>query len=76
MILNEQRSNFIIEVLKCFFILIFFGMFLPRFIDVVIYNLVVKFHSYDNSVFVYGIFSKNIDIIYNYITVFNEFIKF
>ncbi|BAH06188.1 hypothetical protein [Clostridium kluyveri] len=76
MILDEQKSNFIIEVLKCFFILVFFGMFLPKFIDLVIYNLVVKSHSYDNSIFVYNIFSKNIDIIYNYITVFNEFIKF
>ncbi|APM38622.1 endonuclease III [Clostridium kluyveri] len=76
MILDEQKTNFIIEVLKCFFILVFFGMFLPKFIDLVIYNLVVKSHSYDNSIFVYNIFSKNIDIIYNYITVFNEFIKF
>lgn len=76
MILDEQKSNFIIEVLKCFFILVFLGMFLPKFIDLVIYNLVVKSHSYDNSIFVYNIFSKNIDIIYNYITVFNEFIKF
>lgn len=76
MILDGQKSNFIIEVLKCFFILVFFGMFLPKVIDLIIYNFVVKFHSYDNSIFVYNIFSKNIDIIYNYITVFNEFIKF
>ncbi|WP_368487816.1 endonuclease III [Clostridium sp. BJN0013] len=76
MILDEQKSSFIIEVLKCFLILVFFGMFLPKFIDLIIYNLVVKSHSYDNSIFVYSIFSKNIDIIYNYITVFNEFIKF
>lgn len=76
MILDESKLDFIIEVLKCFFVLIFFGMFLPKFIDLILYNFVIKPHSYDNSIFVYNIFSRNIDIIYNYITVFNEFIKF
>ncbi|PRR86528.1 hypothetical protein CLLU_03290 [Clostridium luticellarii] len=76
MILNEKEYNFIIGVLKCFFILIFFGMFLPRCIDLILYNFIVKPHSYDNSIFVNSIFSRNIDLIYNYINIFNEFLKF
>lgn len=76
MIFNEEKSNFIIGVLKCFFILIFFGIFLPKFIDVILYNFIIKPHSYDNSILVNGIFSRNIDLIYNYISVFNQFLKF
>ncbi|OBR94882.1 MULTISPECIES: endonuclease III [Clostridium] len=76
MILDEKKSEFIIVTLKCFFILVFFGVFLPRCIDFVIYNFVVKPHSYDNSIFVYSIFTKNMNIIYNYTIVFNEFLKF
>jgi hypothetical protein len=76
MSLYEKKSGFIIITLKCFFILVFFGVFLPKCIDFVIYNFVVKPHSYDNSIFVYSIFSKNMNIIYNYIIVFNEFLKF
>ena len=76
MIFNEQESNFIIGVLKCFFILIFFGIFLPKFIDSILYNFIIEPHSYDNSILVNGIFSKNVDLIYNYINVFNEFLKF
>ncbi|AZV56124.1 endonuclease III [Clostridium sp. AWRP] len=76
MILDEKKSEFIIVTLKCFFILLFFGIFLPRCIDFVIYNFVVKPHSYENSIFVYSIFSKNMNMIYNYTIVFKEFLKF
>ena len=76
MIFNERESEFIIGVLKCFFILIFFGMFLPKFIDVILYNFIIEPHSYDNSILVNGIFSKNMELIYNYIDVFNKFLKF
>ncbi|RMC96368.1 endonuclease III [Clostridium autoethanogenum] len=76
MILDEKKAAFIIVTLKCFFILVFFGVFLPRCIDFVIYNFVVKPHSYDNSIFVYSIFGKDIKVIYNYTIIFNEFLKF
>lgn len=76
MILDEKKAQFIISILRCFFILVFFGIFLPKFIDFILYNFVIKPHSYDNSIFVYSIFTKNMDIVYNYTIVFNEFLKF
>jgi hypothetical protein len=76
MIFNEQKLDFIIGVLKCFFILIFLGLFLPKFMDFILYNFIVEPHSHDNSILVSGIFNKNIELIYNYINIFNEFLKF
>lgn len=76
MIINKEFVDFIIVVLKCFFILIFFGLLLPRLLDFILYNYICKPNVYDNSVLVHNIVNKNLDIIYNYITVFKEFLRF
>lgn len=76
MIINKEFVDFIIVVLKCFFILIFFGLLLPRLLDFILYNYICRPNVYDNSVLVHNIVNKNLDIIYNYITVFKEFLRF
>lgn len=76
MIRNEELVSFFIIVLKCFFILIFFGLFLPRFLDYLLYNFISKPNVYDNSIFVHSLVRRNLDIIYNYIYVFEKFLGF
>lgn len=75
MIISEEFTNFFIILLKCFLILTFFGLLLPRFLDYFLYNFINKANAYDNSLFVYNIFHKNEYIIYNYINIFSEFLK-
>lgn len=73
---NKEFADFSITVLKCFFILFFFGLFLPRFLDYVLCNFIIRPNGYDNSIFVHNLFRKNLDIIYNYIYVFQRFLGF
>ncbi|XOQ58705.1 MAG: Endonuclease III [Clostridium sp.] len=63
-------------ILKCFLILVLFGLFLPKFMDYVLYYFIIKPHVYQNSLFVYNVFNKDLTIIYNYIIVVREFLKF
>lgn len=71
---NRNACEFIIVVLKCFFILTLFGVFLPRCFDCLLYNLICKQHIYDNSILVHNLVHKNLDIINNYIIVFRKFL--
>ncbi len=66
----------VIRFLKCFFILLVFGQFLPKILDYILYNFIEKMNVYDNSILVYNILSRNKNILYNYIYIFNEFLKF
>lgn len=71
---SKEFGNFMIAVLKCFFILFFFGLFLPKFLDYILYNFIIIPNVYDNSIFVHNLVRKNLDIIYNYIYVFQRFL--
>ena len=75
MSIDKEFGDFIIILLKCFFILIFFGLLLPKFLDYILYYFISKPNVYDNSILVHNIVNKNLDIIYKYITVFNEFLR-
>lgn len=74
MIENREFGDFIITLLKCFFILFFFGLFLPEFLDYILYNFIIRPNVYDNSIFVHNLVRRNLDIIYNYIYVFQRFL--
>lgn len=73
--IDKEFGDFIIVLLKCFFILIFFGLLLPRVLDYILYYFISTPNVYDNSMLVNNIVNKNLDIIYKYITVFNEFLR-
>lgn len=72
--IDEKTYDFTITVLKCFFILIFLGLFLPKLLDYVFYNFINKPNVYDNSILVNNLVHRNIDILHNYIIVFNKFL--
>ncbi len=74
MSIDKRIYDFIIILLECFFILMFLGSFLPKFLDYVFYNFINKPNIYDNSIFVNNLVYKNIDILHNYIVVFNSFL--
>ncbi len=73
--MNKQVYEFIITLLKCFFILLFFGFLLPEFLNYFICNFINKNHNYDNSILVHNLVHKNINIIINYINIFKDFLQ-
>ncbi|MBC2580343.1 endonuclease III [Clostridium sp. DJ247] len=75
MTMNSEVTEFIIVVLKCFAVMMFWGMILPKLLDYFIYNFINKPNIYDNSILVYNIFHKNLNFLNYYIDVFDEFLK-
>ncbi|KRU24425.1 hypothetical protein VT91_31800 [Clostridium sporogenes] len=65
----------IITLIKCFLILLFFGSLLPRVLDSVLYSFFMKNKVYENSTLVFKNIDLKIKIIYNYILVFNNFLR-
>lgn len=72
---NIYLIEFFICILKCFFILLVLGEFLPKVIDYILYKYLEKISIHHNSILVYNIITKNKKILYNYIYIFNEFVK-
>jgi hypothetical protein len=68
--------KFLFVTLKCFLILMVFGLFLPKLVDYMLYYFIIKPDVYHNSVFVYNEFNKNITVLYNYSVIIKEFLKF
>lgn len=73
MTMNKDVYKFILTILKCFLILLFFGIMLPKILDITLYNFITKINTYDNSILVFNGEHRNMIIIYNYILVFNNF---
>lgn len=73
---REYIFDFIITILKCFFILLVLGMFLPRIVDFVLYKLIDKYNSYDNCLFVNSVLKSNYDIIINYDKCFQNLLDY
>ncbi len=65
----------IITLIKCFLILLFLGCLLPKALDLILYNFFMKNKSYENSTLVFKNINLKIKIIYNYILVFNDFLR-
>lgn len=75
MSIDKECGDFIIVLLKCFLILIFFGLLLPKVLDYILYYVISKPNVYDNSILVTNIINKNFDVISKYIAIFNDFLK-
>ena len=63
-----EYKKTIITLIKCFLILLFFCSLLPKALDIVLYNFFIKDKVYENR-------DLKIKIIYNYILVFNNFLR-
>lgn len=75
----DNRYNFmefIIILLKCFFILVFLGVFLPKIIDWLLYNFISSDDNYKDSILVYKLINSNVKILYTYVFLFKNFIKY
>lgn len=74
--MKDKNIEFIISIIKCFFILLMFGNYLPKIIDYLLYQY-ISFHDlHENSTFVYNVINRNRIIIYKYIYTFKSFINF
>lgn len=72
---SKKICDFIIILLECFLILMFFGLVLPKFLDCIFYNFINKPNVYDNSILVHNLVYKNMNIINKYIDVFKRFLE-
>ena len=72
---KDKNVEFLISIIKCFFILLMFGIYLPRIIDYLLYQYLNYNDLHENSTFVYNVVNKNRSIIYKYIYMFKSFIN-
>jgi hypothetical protein len=71
---SKKYEEMFILILKCFMMLIIFGIILPDFIENVFFELIVRYKVHGNSTFVYAILNKNFLLIYRFIYLFNLFL--
>lgn len=64
---HEDIINFIIVIIKCFFILLVLGVYLPQIIDYIIYYYFYKNANHENSRFVTNMLTLNKSFLYNFI---------
>ncbi|AJA47995.1 hypothetical protein CPAST_c19250 [Clostridium pasteurianum DSM 525 = ATCC 6013] len=70
MIEKTEFIEFIILAMKCFLILIFLGIILPKLVDYSIYFFITKSEVHNNSILVYNVLKIDKRIIYNFIYLF------
>lgn len=58
---------------KCFLILLFMGVVMPKAVEFIL-NYFVSCNIYENSQFVYKSINKQLEIIYNYLQIFDLFL--
>ena len=75
---NRQRNlyEFIRILIKCFIILLFFGVVLPEVLNVLIFKLIDINKYHENSTFVNGIFYKNRLFGFKYMYIIRSFLSF
>ncbi|GAA0723596.1 hypothetical protein GCM10008905_16410 [Clostridium malenominatum] len=67
--------EFFIRLLKCFCIIMFFGLLLPELLDYILFNYINKKIVYENSILVNNMINKNKLFILNYYLIVKQFIK-
>lgn len=72
---DKDLWHFVMITIKCFIILLVFGIFLPKAIDYLLQNLISNTKIYKNSVVVYKLVDKNYKLVYNYILTFYLFFR-
>lgn len=70
MIEKVEFIDAVILIMKCFLILIFFGVILPKLVDYSIYLFISKSEVHNNSILVYNVLEWDKRIIYNFIYLF------
>lgn len=70
MIVKAEFIECIILTMKCFLILIFLGIILPKLVDYSIYFFITKSEVHNNSILVYNVLNTDKRIIYNFIYLF------
>lgn len=71
----DNLIDFFILLLKCFFILLLFGVYLPIIIEYILIHYISQTNLHNNSIFVYNILNANKNILYKYYYYFKCFIK-
>ncbi|MDF2881031.1 MAG: hypothetical protein K0R54_1588 [Clostridiaceae bacterium] len=63
-------------IVKCFFILMVFGIFLPKIIDYLLYIIIISKRPASNSVLVYSLINKNRSFLFNYLKTFQILLNY
>lgn len=73
---RDDFVKFIISILKCFFILLVLGMFLPEIVDFILNKLISNYNNYYDCHFVNSVLKSNYNIISNYNYCFRNLLKY
>lgn len=70
---NRASYKFILLLIKCYLIILTFGILLPKIIDFILLKFIINFNEYKNSAFVFNVLNKYEIILYRYIYIINKF---
>lgn len=73
--MNEVKNicDFVIIILKCVFIIMFFGIILPYIIDLIIKNFLIENNHCNDSILVFNMLNTNKLILYKFTCVVRNF---
>lgn len=73
--MDKHKENFQVALLiiKCYFIILTFGLIFPKVIDIVIRRFIYKFTINKNSTFVFNFLNYNDILLSRYIYLANKF---
>lgn len=63
-------------IIECFFILMTFGVFLPKIIDYFLYIIMISKSPGSNSILVYSLINKNRYFLFNYFRTFQILLNY
>ncbi|QGU95165.1 hypothetical protein GOM49_08715 [Clostridium bovifaecis] len=64
--INRASYKFILLLLKCYLIILAFGIMLPKIIDFILLKFIINFNEYKNSTLVFNALSKYEILLYRY----------
>lgn len=72
--MKKDIKIFLVTYVECFFILIFLGDLLPKFIEYLLNSYYSNPELHKNSILVGGEVSNGLQIVYNYMKIFKMFL--
>ncbi len=74
--LDDKTTDFLISIIKCFFILLMFGVYFPKIINYILIKYIINNNLHENSIFVFKVVNINRKIVSIYSYIFKSFISF
>ena len=74
--LDDKTTDFLISILKCFFILLMLGVYFPKIINYILIKYIINSNLQENSTFVFNVVNINRKIVSIFSYIFKSFISY